>query len=380
MHTLYCSPQPNKTRRYRQTPVNTGVLIDLYLRHQKLVVIDNYLSSYSTTEEEKERLLERRIEIFNNSRIAAEIFQSLRLPRWSRLPEDLRQVFNMAAVGRMENSFAVSCNLGPISASRAKKASRGAADYIGRKIRGLPEVSSEIAAVLEDAADRQGCNPGLHFHAALKIHPDQAPALRASLKLIFAPDYVEVAGNQAVFLKPIDHPGRWASYCCKTLRRDNQISGKARFATNSASRAGEELYDEVMYWLRHLPSVEVLKASLDDLIRPNVSSPSCPRLLRIIDQHRVYRKEIQRKRGQQTRIYKRLAKQNPDQFRLELFEKLRAATTALSASNTTLAERVISTISEIRMGDTPEPSETLVERYRGLPGVGEWASIEEISA
>ncbi|WP_165668482.1 hypothetical protein [Metapseudomonas otitidis] len=378
MHTLYRSPQPNKTRRYRQTPVNTGVLIDLYLSHQKLVVIDNYLSSYSTTGEEKERLLELRIEIFNNSRFAAEIFQSLKLPRWSRLPEDLRQIFNMAAVGRMENSFAVSCNLGPISASRARKASRGTADYIGRKIRGLPEVSSEIAAVLEDAADRQGCNPGLHFHAALRIHPDQAPALRASLKLIFAPDYVEVAGNQAVFLKPIDHPGRWASYCCKTLGRENQISGKTRFATNSASRAGEELYDEVMYWLRHLPSVVALEASLDDLIRPNVSSPSCPRLLRIIDQHRVYRKDIQRKRGQQTRLYKRLAKQSPDQFRLELVEKLRAASTALSASNATLPERVTSTIPEMRK-DAPEPSETLIERYRGLPGVGEWASTEESS-
>jgi hypothetical protein len=331
------------------------------------------------TEEEKERLLELRIEIFNNSRIAAEIFQSLRLPRWSRLPEDLRQVFNMAAVGRMGNSFAVSCNLGPRCASRASKASRGAADYIGRKIRGIPEVSTEVAAVLEDATDRQGCNPGLHFHAALRIHPDQMPALRASLKLIFAPDYVEVAGNQAVFLKPIDHPGRWASYCCKTLRRDNQISGKARFATNSASRTGEELYDEVMYWLRHLPSVEVLKASLEDLIRPNVSSPSCPRLLRIIDQHRVYRKETQRKRGQQTRIYKRLAKQSPDQFRLELVEKLRAASTALSTLTRTPGERVISMIPEIRISDTPEPSETLVERYRGLPGVGEWASTEESS-
>lgn len=380
MHTLYRSPQPNKTRRYRQTPVNTGVLIDLYLSHQKLVVIDNYLPSYSMTKEDKERLLELRIEIFNNSRVAAEIFQSLKLPRWSRLPEDLRQVFNMAAVGRMENSFAVSCNLGSISASRAKKASRGAADYIGRKIRGLPEVSPEVAAVLEDAADRQGCNPGLHFHAALRIHPNQAPALRASLKLSFAPDYVEVAGNQAVFLKPIDHPGRWASYCCKTLRRDNQISGKARFATNSASRAGEELYDEVMYWLRHLPSVETLNTSLDDLIRPNVSSPSCPQLLRIIDQHREYRQEMQRKRGQQTRIYKRLAKQSPDQFRLELVEKLRAASTALSASNRSPVERVINTTSDIRTSDTPDRSETLIERYRGLPGVGEWASTEENNA
>jgi len=168
----------------------------------------------------------------------------------------------------------------------------------------------------------------------------------------------------------VDHPGRWASYCCKTLGRENQISGKARFATNSASRAGEDIYDEVMYWLRHLPSVEALKASLDDLIRPNVSSPSCPQLLRIIDQHREYRKKMQRKRGQQTRFYKRLAKQSPDQFRLELVEKLRAATTALSASNITLAERVTSTTQEIRMSALRNACRALQRASRGR-GMGE---------
>lgn len=89
---------------------------------------------------------------------------------------------------------------------------------------------------------------------------------------------------------------------------------------------------------------------------------------------------MQRKRGQQTRIYKRLAKQSPDQFRLELVEKLRAASTALSASNRSPVERVINTTSDIRTSDTPDRSETLIERYRGLPGVGEWASTEENNA
>ncbi|QGW20001.1 hypothetical protein GOM96_03025 [Stutzerimonas degradans] len=379
MHTLYRSPQPFRARSYRQTPANAGILVDLYLSHQKLVVIHNYLSSYSTTEENKGKLLETSIEILNNKRIAAKIFQSLKLPRWSRLPENLRQVFIIAAIGMAENAAAVTCNLGPTSAFRAQKASRGAADYIGRKIRGLSGVQHEIAAVLEDASNRQGCNPGLHFHAALMIDSDQAPSLTACLKKLFAFDYLEVSSNQAVLLKPIDQPGRWASYCCKTLKNTDRISGKVKFSTNPASRAGEELYKEVMYWLRHLPSVEKLKASLDELIHPNVNAPPCTQLLRIIDQHRAYRKEMKLRRRQQTWFYKRLARQNPDQFRLELVEKLRATTTALSASNITLAERVISTIPEIRMSDTPEPSETLVERYRGLPGVGEWASTEESS-
>lgn len=273
MHTLYRLPQPNKTRRYRQTPVNTGVLIDLYLSNQKLVVIDNYLSSYSTTEEEKERLLELRIEISNNSRLAAEMFQTLKLPRWSRLPEDIRQVFNIAATGRMENAFAVSCNLGPRSAYRAQKASRGEADYIGRKLRELPGVSPEIAAVLEDAPNRQGCNPGLHFHAALPIQPDHLLNLRYSLKSIFAADYVEVAGNRAVYLKAIDQPGRWASYCCKTLRKANQITETARFATKAASRAGEELYDEVIDWLRIFQALTRLTPALPSLYAPMSTFP-----------------------------------------------------------------------------------------------------------
>ncbi len=379
MHTLYRSPQPNKTRRYRQTPVNTGVLIDLYLSHQKLVVIDNYLSSYSTTKEQKERLLKLRIEISNNSRHAAKMFQTLKLPRWSRLPEDLRLVFKLAAVGRMKNSFAVSCNMSPRSASRSQKASRGAADYIGRKLRGIPCVSPEIAAVLESADHRKGCNPGLHFHAAMSIEPDRVLALRESLQVIFASDYVEVASNRAVDIIPIERPGGWASYCCKTLRMANRISGSAGFATNAASRAGEELYDEVMHWLRSLPSTETLNAGLSGLFRSIIRAPDCPQLIRLIEKHSEHLREMREKDGKEKKLFKRLARENPDKFRLELVEKIRAASTALGTSNRTSAERVISTIPEICTGDTPEPSETLIERYRGLPGVGEWASTEESS-
>ncbi|MBO2926449.1 hypothetical protein [Metapseudomonas otitidis] len=352
-------------------------MIDLYLSHQKLVVIDNYLSSYSTTKEQKERLLKLRIEISNNSRHAAKIFQTLKLPRWSRLPEDLRLVFKLAAVGRMKNSFAVSCNMGPRSASRSQKASRGAADYIGRKLRGIPGASPEIAAVLENADHRKGCNPGLHFHAAMSIEPDSVLALRESLQVIFASDYVEVASNRAVDIIPIEQPGRWASYCCKTLRKANRISGAARFATNAASRAGEELYDEVMYWLRNLPSIGTLNSSLADLIRPKVNAPACPQLLRLIEQHREHRREMQQKRGQQTKLLKRLARENPDQFRLELVEKIHTPSNTPEISHKPPAEPALSMISGARIVSTPERPEALIERYRGIPGVGEWASIDD---
>ena len=51
---MYHSSRRSRARQYRLSPVNTGLLIDLYLRHKSYVVIHNYLSSYPLTEEQKE--------------------------------------------------------------------------------------------------------------------------------------------------------------------------------------------------------------------------------------------------------------------------------------------------------------------------------------
>ena len=197
---MHHSSRSSRARQYRQNPVNIGLLIDLYLRHKSYVVIHSYLSSYSLTEEQKESYEELKIDISNNRQHAKEIFQNVQITRWRSLPEDLRQTFKIAAVGNSEEAVAVSCNLGPRAAKRAVMASRGAADYVGRKIReiaGLLRLSPEIALVLENISDRQGCNPGLHFHAALRIPSDQVPQLREALTDQFAFDYMEVASNQA---------------------------------------------------------------------------------------------------------------------------------------------------------------------------------------
>ncbi|GLU40078.1 hypothetical protein [Pseudomonas sp. NBRC 100443] len=376
MEELYRSTGSRKSHRRRQTPVNIGILIDLYLHHISLVVIDNYLSSYSLTEEEIDRRLDLEIEIINNQRLAKQIFQNLRLPVWKNLREDLKQVFRIAACGSQENAAAITCNLGETTATNADQASRGAADYVGRKIRNLPYSPPEIAAVLEDETTRKGCNPGLHFHAALQIHPSHLPLVEKALRKVFASDYKEVASNKAVLIKPISQPGRWASYCCKRLPKNDKTDDRAIFATKSASRAGVDLYDRVMTWLRHLPDLDRLQSDLDTLIRPHIKSRPNQELARRIQVHRDHLEKMRRKRREQTRLYKRLASESPDQFRLELVEKLRAASTALSASNTTRAERVMSTIPGMRTSDKPECSETLTERYKGLPGVGEWANTE----
>jgi len=152
-----------------------GRLIDLYLSTQAYVVKTKYLLSDSMTVEDQERYQELRVEILNNEIQAIRIFQTLKLPRWRSLPEDLRQVFIMAAVGCLGNGFAVTCNVGPRAAKRASEASRGPADYIGRKLRGLISIAPELAIVLEDAEDRRGRNPGLHFHAALRMPTVRIP-------------------------------------------------------------------------------------------------------------------------------------------------------------------------------------------------------------
>lgn len=382
MYTLYRLPHHRRARRHRSTPANTGLLIDLYLRHhQSHVVIDNYLSSYSMTEEQEESFQQLRIDFLNNQLHAKEVFQNFQLPRWRSLPEDLRQVFKIAAVGNSEEAVAVSCNLGPRTEMRAAKASRGAADYVGRKIRGitgLPGLSPEIATVLEDAADRQGCNPGLHFHGALRVPADQIPLLEAALASLFASDYVEVASNQAVLVKLISHPGRWASYCCKTLRRADRVEDQASFATNAASRAGEQLYNKVMHWLRQLPALEQLQAELNGLLYPHIKSKPCPELLRLISWQAERKKAAQHQRGQQTKHYKRLATNNPDQFRHELVELLRVASAAaVDIPAITLTELAEEAIFEKCSTNSPEHSGALTERYKELPGVGEWAITGE---
>lgn len=355
MEKLYRSTGSRKSHRRRQTPVNTGVLIDLYLHHMSLVVIDNYLSSYPLTEEDIDRRLELEIEIFNNQLLASQIFQTLKLPVWKNLREDLKQVFRIAACGSQENAAAITCNLGKKTATNAGKASRGAADYVGRKIRNLPYSPPEIATVLEDETTRKGCNPGLHFHAALKIHPSDLSFAEEALRKVFASDYKEVASNKAILIKPITQPGRWASYCCKKLRKTDTTDGRACFATKSASRAGVDLYDQVMTWLRQLPDPDRLQSVLDNLIRPHIKSRPNQELLYVIQEHREHLEAMRRKRKEQARLYKRMASEYPDQFRLELFEKLRAASTALGTSSRTPAERAISTISKICRAIHPNP-------------------------
>jgi hypothetical protein len=343
--------------------------------------MNNYLTSYYLTNKEKEELEELQLELLTVQLTAGEMFQKFQLPRWGSLPEELKQVFKIAATGVDDSAVAVSCNLGTRVAMAAFDASRGEADYVGRKLRKIltalqaPEL---IATVLEDAGNRQGCNPGLHFHGAVRIPAEDLPLLQLQLKRIFAAGYREVAGNQAVVIKKIHQPGRWASYCCKTLGKGKTGIESALFSTIAASQAGELLFQQVMRWHRQIPSASYSRSKLDALIRPNVRCCPSPELMSLIDKHREQKKAFRRLERQRIRSYKKLAISNPDSFRAELFDSLHFAAQELHDMQLkTLPERAGEAFIADCKPHTHRDPNALRTSYEGHPWVGRWASSGE---
>ncbi|UVE19420.1 hypothetical protein NVV93_08610 [Pseudomonas sp. LS44] len=381
MHTSHGQRLARRNRKYRATPANIGALIDLYLRHQQLsVVIDNYLTHSLSGKDSEEELQQLQIESLHNQITAHKHIAALNLPRWRALPEQLKQIFKIAAVGSNRDSIAVTCNVGSETAASALVASRGVSVYIGRKLRDTlrsADLATSFALVLEEAMDRQSCNPELHFHAVFQCPAHHRPKLHSALVKAFASDYVEIFNNQAVDIRPITKPGGWGGYCCKTLPRENHLGSRAVFSSKAASRAGEHLYLEVMRWLRSLPTSNQLKADLSGLLGPLIKAEACPELLQLIAQHSAQRKERRLRRRQQGAQYKQLAASEPEWFRRELVQQLRPASCEVTSSSTAPAQHAESTISPDHTHTTAERHIALAERYRTHPGFGEWAITED---
>lgn len=228
--------------------------MDSYVELQRLnVVIDNYTSTYH----EREEAIERSVEI---KATTYEYAQDLSLPSWQYLPEHLKQVFRLAACGQQENAVALTLNLGPAVAQRAVIAARGEADYLARKIQKVLRrfgIDSPLAFLLEDV-DRKGRNVGLHIHGVLCIPEHFKVQVLQALKKDLAKGYIEVASNKAVLVKQVSTTGGWAKYCAKFYRRTVDESVRRKFATQSASAAGQALYEKIIQWLCSLPAPDVL--------------------------------------------------------------------------------------------------------------------------
>lgn len=363
----------------RRSPASAGILIDLYLRHQNTsVVIDNYLSKPYLTKEEKEELEELQIEILTTQITVREIFQKIQPARWGTLPEHLKQVFKLAASGNDNNAIAVSCNLSTKIAMTAFNASRGESDYVGRKIRKIlksMDASDLTAAVLENAGNRKGYNPGLHFHGVVRIPENNVSRLKSELEKVFATGYWEVAGNKAVVTKNIYQTGRWASYCCKSLNKGETGIRKALFSTIAASQAGELLFKQTMQWLRQLPSINESKSMMDDLIRPHIKCKPCPKLNSLIAQHVEQKKAIKRLGRQRTQGYIGQLIFNPTSFRIELVDSLRSAAEAVhNMQHKAPPGHADEAFADDRRASIYPEQKTLRKRYKALSWIGRWAS------
>ena len=123
--------------------------------------------------------------------------------------------------------------------------------------------------------------------------------------------------------------------------------------------------------------LEHLKDELDYLLRPHIKSKPCPELLRLISLQAERKRAAQRLRGQQTRRYKQLAANNPDQFRQEFAEKLSSTTTTAYIAPVTPSELADNEIGDNHPNCSAAHQETLRERYRELHGIGDWASSDE---
>lgn len=395
-HFLHRKPFPTVTPKKLPNQANAGALIDLYLKTKELyVVIDNYLISNSEKEEtdQEDELSFLIFQKFQNLAQAKHYRKTISLPAWKKLPDHLKHVFRTAACGRDKSSIALSCNLSHRIASRANSSYRGAADYIGRKLRdlaielGLPPM---IALTLEDSSNRKGNNPGLHFHAAIRAPAEKISQLTKRLKQVFAEDYIEAWNNKAVCIKPIRTTGGWAAYCTETLNTPDQCLEAATFASKQASQAGEELYNELKKWLQGIPTLKTLKNEINSLKKLSISAPACPNLVLLIEQHRARKVLTRRERYRRTWDYKKQAANDPEVFRRKLAERLgyeqyadhngetkQTSHSPYKSAPKTPYELDHATISPGSTRSSATSPIELIERYRGHPEFAKWASYEQ---
>ncbi|MOA46715.1 hypothetical protein D3C78_1692630 [compost metagenome] len=99
---------------------------------------------------------------------------------------------------------------------------------------------------------------------------------------------METAGNKAVLVKPITTAGGWAKYCTKNYKSSPGYLTNPRFASQSASDKGRQLYEEIRVWLGSLPPpVEPQRPE------PREMTVGGRRLLDIIEDHKLKKQSKQ---------------------------------------------------------------------------------------
>ncbi|TBW09523.1 hypothetical protein E0E50_11745 [Azotobacter chroococcum subsp. isscasi] len=328
-HILHRSSTRKGQRRLRFTRAIASSLIDLHIAVQRAhVVIDitnSPLSPETLTSETLEILI---AENLDREEQASRYANRLLLPSWARLPDDLKQLFKIAACGNHPDAVALTSNLDLKTASAALGASRGPAYFLARIIkRTLAQagLSPDLALTVEFAhgrSNKSSANPELHIHGVLQVPASLRGKITDDLKKALAREYIETAGNKAVLLKPITSLGGWAGYCTNQRTFTTEHLDNPDFSTHSASQAGQALYKQVKAWARSLPPPEPAQEPAHAMPPARSMTDSGRELIALIQAHEEHRAARRKHRRQKNRELRRQARQNPIQFRQDLLDDL----------------------------------------------------------
>lgn len=189
------------------------------------------------------------------TKLALERTSKTNLSDWQRrLPAEVKRAFTLLGIARQPGARIVTFRLGHEVAEKALTASDGPAAYLAALLKRKLGIR-DIAFILEYPSSTSDENHTLHLHGIACI-PDGLT--EDCIRAVLAPNpngkvkgYRQRFGNKAIDFQPITTPGAWVSYIHKEYPfTEHKLGSAPDFASHSASRAGRELYEGLVAWIK----------------------------------------------------------------------------------------------------------------------------------
>ncbi|MFI8611179.1 hypothetical protein ACIGFL_23035 [Pseudomonas sp. NPDC077649] len=219
------------------------------------------------------------------TKLALEYTSGITLSDWQRrLSPEVKRAFTQLGVARQPGARIVTFRLGHEVAEKALAATAGPAAYLAALLKRKLGIG-DIAFILEFSNSASNGSHPLHLHGIACI-PDGLTEER--IRAVLAPEptrpslvaqtlnpirgYRQRYVNKAIDLQPITTPGAWASYINKEyLLTQRKLGGAPDYASHSASRAGRELYEELVQWIKNERGRKAPQELVGEAITPSLT-------------------------------------------------------------------------------------------------------------
>lgn len=263
----------------RCTPRLAGLLAILYHAHKSTLVV---LGELQTLKNSSTGSLDTKIKDEISRRSAALEFQKslarssangVALPDWERrLPPDTKRAFALRAISQHPDAKSITFRLGHEVAEAALRAKKSPTDYLARLLQRLG--ITEAVFVLERSANESDENNPYHIHGVAIIPTGLLDELTrapigsdgkpepSKLQAALAPPpcndatppvrgYRQRYNNKAIDIQPVRTAGSWFQYITKEVDfTAHALNARPDYASRSASKAGNELYETIRVWIR----------------------------------------------------------------------------------------------------------------------------------